>query len=80
MTRMMNKILCNAIIASQQGYGGYAVRHNHYAQYNGMKKIVDRLVTSGLVRKRDGGAGRFLLEPTELAHVMMQEQPERKAA
>lgn len=72
MTRMMTKILCNAIIASQQGRGGYAVRHNHYNTYNGMKKIVDRMVVSGLVHKRDGDAKRFLLEPTDHARAMME--------
>lgn len=74
MTRMMNKILCNAILASQQGHGGYPVRHNHYNQYHGMKKIVDRMVGSGLVRKRDGDSKRFVLEPTEHAHAIMQQQ------
>lgn len=74
MTRMMNKILCNAIAAAQQGQGGYAVRHNHYNQYHGMKKIVDRLVASDLVRKRDADAGRFVLVPTAHARAVLQHQ------
>lgn len=74
MTRMMNRILCNAIAASQQGNGGYAVQHNHYNQYHGMKKIVDKLVVSGLVLKRDADAGRFMLVPTEHARAVMQQE------
>lgn len=72
MTRMMNKILCNAISASEQGRCGYAVRQSHYEKYRGMKKIVDRLVVSGMVDKQEAGAGRFYLVPTPQALALMQ--------
>ena len=71
MTRMMNKILSEAIAAAQQGQGGYAVQHNHYNQYRGMKKIVDRLVISGLVDKHTAEADHFVLVPTDQARAMM---------
>lgn len=72
MTRMMTKILSNAIEASEQGLDGYAIQQSHYDSYRGMKKIVDRLVVSGMADKREGDAGRFYLVPTAQAYVLMQ--------
>ena len=74
MTRMMTKILSNAIEASEQGLDGYAIQHAHYEKYRGMKKIVDRLVVSGMVEKRAGDAGQFYLVPTAQALALMQNQ------
>ena len=80
MTRMMNKILNNAISASEQGRGGYAIRQSHYETYRGMKKIVDRLVVSGMVEKLEAEAGRFYLVPTARALAMMQSDQHQQAA
>ena len=68
----MNKILCDAINAAAQGRNGYAVRQSHYEKYRGMKKIVDRLIASGMVDKSEADAGRFYLVPTEQALAKMQ--------
>jgi hypothetical protein len=75
MTRMMIKILNQAIDAIAQGEQGHEIERGHYEGYRGMKKIVDRLVAKELVQLCDvAGTGKMFLVPTPQGYDAVQSQ------
>ena len=74
MTPMMTKILCDAIKLADTGQTGYRIQQAHYQKFHGMRRMVKRLTSQGLVMADQADDSDLVLVPTRKARDLVADQ------